>query len=283
MPTNEKIVKKLDSQVNKLKNKIEHRKLYNVRNLAIRTLIRTGFVIDYVAPFVLAGFIGANNPLFKENPPFQIDKFPKKASVQTIDTSSGIHTEKITYDFRFNDEILEHSTGWVINDKGLYERIVTTYKVSEKIDLEDTDSIFKMSKEEIESSISVTNIKKISKSILSDDDYIYNEDAIIVINHKKIDKYTTMKDESTIGNILNTMFYLFYIYGSATIINRLKRIIFKMNVSEKIKSYELTFVKYSKNDLKEMRKILKLREENLTLVATEYEGFQYKLRKDIKG
>ena len=180
MKNNHELVAKLNNDVNKLQNKIEHRNLYNVRNFVVQALLKSGIAIDYALPFILAAIIFANSQTAKGNTPFRINEITEKAGIETMDTSNGIHIEHISYDFNYDDELIEYTTGWIVNDKGLYERTVTSYRLSDEIDLDDTEKILSMSKEELEQLLVITNVKTIKKNTLDAEDSIYNDDAIIV-------------------------------------------------------------------------------------------------------
>ena len=72
MKNNNELVEKLTKDVNTLENKIENRKLYNVRNFAIKALLKSGIALDYALPFILAAIIFANSQASKGNTPFHI-------------------------------------------------------------------------------------------------------------------------------------------------------------------------------------------------------------------
>ena len=205
MMNNESLVNKLKREINQIEKKIEHRKLYNIRNTVIRALIKSGIVIDYALPFIIATIIIAHYQNAKGNPPFKIDEITitQKANIETIDTSSGIHVEHFSYDFSYENNILEYSTGWIVNDRGLYQRTVTSYRLDDSINLEDTDTVLSMSKEEIERALVIINIQTIQKNTLSPEDYIYDEDALIVVNHTDSEKQTITKLETSEENALH--------------------------------------------------------------------------------
>ena len=158
------LVDKLTNDTRQLENKIEHRRLYNIRNAIVRALLKSGISIDYALPFILEAIIIGHSQTAKGNAPFKVDDITEKAGIETIDTSNGTHIEHLSYDFSYDDEILEHSTGWIVNDRGLYQRTVTSYRLNDAIDLSDIETVFSMSKEEIESVLVVTNIKTIQKN-----------------------------------------------------------------------------------------------------------------------
>ena len=73
MKNNHELVAKLNNDVNKLQNKIEHRNLYNVRNFVVQALLKSGIAIDYALPFILAAITFANSQASKGKTPFHIE------------------------------------------------------------------------------------------------------------------------------------------------------------------------------------------------------------------
>lgn len=202
------LVNKLTRDVKALENKIEHRSLYNIRNMVVKALLKSGIAIDYALPFIFSLIVISYSSSAKRNTPFHIDEITEKAGIETIDTSSGIHLEHISYDFSYDEELIEYSTGWVINDKGLYERTVTSYRISDEIDLSETDKILSMSKEEIENILVVTNIKTICKNTLTPEDKIYDSDALIIVNHCESEDKTITRQETSSENVCYSLLFI---------------------------------------------------------------------------
>lgn len=285
MISNHELVEKLTNDVNRLQNKIEHRNLYNVRNFVIKALLKSGIAIDYALPFILAAIIIANSQASKGNAPFHIDEIKEKAGIETIDTSSGIHLEHISYDFSYDDELIEHSTGWIINDKGLYERTVTSYRLNDEINFEDTEKIMSMTKEEVEQALVITNIKIIKKNTLTPEDSIYNSDAIIVINHSESEENTFTRLETTSENVWHSVWYIVLVLCWGNNVRNIEKIFVRTYIRDRLREYEPLFRKINKEELETMRKILKLKQENLTMINNgsknigEKEGYSYRLRR----
>ena len=283
MLNNKKLVNKLTKSVRKLEKNIEHRKLYNIRNFVIRTLLKSGIAIDYAFPFICAAIIGAYYTASDDNTPFYFDEITEKAKIETIDTSSGIHIEHVSYDFDYEDELIEHSTGWHINDKGLYERTITSYRLNDKIDLEETEKIMNMTKEELEQILVITNVRTIKKNILTPEDSIYNEDAIIVINHKESETETITRLEESSRNFLGTILYIIIVLCWGTNFRSMEQIFIKTYLRDRLRKYEPMFRQINKDELETMKKIIELKKENLALIkgktTDETTGHSYSLRR----
>lgn len=266
MKNRDELIKKLTKDVNELKNKIEYRNLYNVRNFVIRQLIKSGIALDYAFPFILTAVIIANIQSAKGNSPFHVDEIIEKASIETIDTSTGIHIENISYDFSYEKELIEYSTGWIINEKGLYERTVTSYRLSNDIDLLNTKKILSMPKEEIDKKLIITNIKNIQKNKLIKEDYIYNQDAIIIINHlDSLDEFK-IRQETKEEITINAIIYIALIVICGNLYKKASKKFKKIYIKDKLNDLIPLYKKINKEDLETLKKILELRQENLAML-----------------
>lgn len=286
MKNRNELVNKLSKDVKKLENKIEHRKIYNIRNFVVKSLLKSGIAIDYALPFILASIVIVHSYSAKGNAPFHIDEITEKVSIETIDTSSGIHLENVSYDFSYDDELIEYSTGWVTNDKGLYERIVTSYRISDEIDLSETDKILSMSKEEIENMLVVTNIQTICKNTLTPEDKIYDAEALIVINHSESEDETITRQETSSENIWNSIWFIIMALCWGNNVRNIEKLFVKTYIRDRLREYEPLFRQINKEELETMKRILEVKKQNLAMIDEtsnnigENEGYTYRLRKD---
>lgn len=281
-----KVTKKMKKEISRIEHIIEHRKLYNVRNLLISILIKGGILVDYLLPYILAGCLVYSFQSSKGNAPFKIDKVEDRVVTTTIHTSNGDKVTTISYDIDYQDEILEHTTGWVLNDDGLYERTVTSYRLNNQIDLDDFDSILSMSKEEIEENLFITNIRLIQKENLDYEDFIYNNEAIVLINnYDSKDEYYT-RDESVKEYRLNCLLFIcltacwgFSLKGILEVGNMFVKIRFN-DILEKC---EEIYCEITDDDILKLERLLELKKENLSLIDDNYEDDgNFKIKKLIK-
>ena len=281
MKNNNYIYKKTKKEIKKIERIIEYRNLSNIKNLIISSVLKTGLVIDYSIPFFLVGIILFNVFSEKGITPFKRDINLQKASVKTIDTSSGYHIEKISYEEKYKDEILEYSTGWRKNEYNKYERIVTTYMLNYKVDINNIEDIFKYTKEELEEMLIVTNLYKVERDFLLEEDKIYNEEAIIVTNHYTSDNEMKLMKEHQNSNIVSTLLYiilLLYLGKKTKII--LKKVI-HINLNDKLKYYINKYKIIKDDDIFNLLKLLKVKKDNLLLMEENDNDNNktYKLRK----
>ena len=261
------LVNMFSRDVKTLENRIKHRKIYNILNFIVKLVLKSGIAIDYMLPFMLASFMVANLHSAKGNAPFRVDEITEKASIETIDTSNGIHLENVSYDFSYDDELIEHSTGWIINDKGLYERTVTSYRISDEIDFSETDKILSMSKEEIENILVITNVQTICKNTLTPEDKIYAEDALIIINHYKSDDETIVRQETLSENLLYSIGFIVMVLLCGNTFRNIEKLFVKTYIRDILKSYEPLFRQINKKELEKMRRILEVKKQNLAMIG----------------
>lgn len=282
MKNRNELVNKLSKDVKKLENEIEHMKIYNIRNFVVKLLLKSGIAIDYALPFILASIVIAHSYSAKGDAPFHIDEVTEKANIETIDTSSGIHLEHVSYDFSYDDELIEYSTGWITNDKGLYERTVTSYRISDEIDPFETDKILSMSKEEIENKLVVTNIQTIRKNTLTSEDKIYDSDALVVVNHSESEDETITRQETSSENVWHSILFIIkaLFWGNNT--RMIEKLLVKTYIRDRLREYEPLFKQINKEET--MKKILEVKKQNLAMInetsnnVEEKEGYPYKLR-----
>lgn len=283
MIDNNELMKKLTKDANRLQKKIEHRKLYNIRNAVVRSLIKSGIAVDYALPFIIVAMIIANAQTSKGNAPFRVDEIVEKAGIETIDTSSGIHLEHLSYDFDYDDELIEYSTGWIVNEQGLYERTVTSYRLNDDIDLENKEKILEMTKDDIDNALVITDIKTVKKNALNPEDQIYNSDAIIVIDHSESEEETITRLETKSENFWHSLWYIVLVLSYGNNVRLLEKIFVKTYMRDKLREYEPSFRKINKEELDTMKKILKMKQENLSMLNNDnnssIDGYSYKLRR----
>lgn len=285
MRNNNELVENFTNDVKRLENRIEHRELYNVRNHVVRMLLKSGIAIDYALPFILAAIVVGYSKSSRGITPFYRDEVIEKAGIETIDTSTGIHLERISYDFYYDNELIEHSTGWIINDKGLYERTVTSYKLNNAIDIEDTEKILAMSKEEIDKILVITDVEVIKKSTLNPEDSIYNSEAIIIINHSESETESITRLETSNENFWLSIFYIISSLLWGVNFRNIEKLFVKTYIRDRLREYEPLFRQINKEELETMKKILKVKQENLSMINSESknigekEEYSYRLRR----
>ena len=260
-----KLVNILTNEINQLENKIEHRKFYSVRNFVVKSLIRSGIAIDYALPYILATILVFQYQVLRGNIPFRYDDIKVRTGIETIDTSTGIHLEHISEDFDYDYVILEHSTGWSINDDGLYERVVTSYRMNFEIDLSNIKNVLFMSKDEIDNIFEVFDVQTINKTNLNYEDSVYNEEAIILISQVYSNDNVITRKESLGENIFNSLAFLLGVFLLGSCFKNIAKCFIKIDIRDRLKVYESLF---NEINLQELEKILEIKKQNLALITS---------------
>lgn len=268
MDSKKKLLKKLRKEVMTLEKHIEKREKYNLKNKIIRKVIDTGIAIEYLFPYILSSLIMFQVNLYDGDNPLKRDIVYDKKQIEITKTSSGVQFDKVfdEYDKSSNDEFLEYSSSWAINEYGLYEREITSYQID---DIELNDEILNMTKQELDDSYQVIDIKEISKNILTDEDKLYNENLVVI---KKISEYIDLESrrEESIFEVIGS----FIIYSGTTflggkVIKLVKKKYIKGNIEEKLELLKQNYPILEEKDIKNIEKIIKLKRNNLLLFDEE--------------
>ena len=217
-------------------------------------------------PFIIIGIFVAYLNSSSGKTPFKFDDSMESVYVETIDTSSGVHLKHFSSDINYDDELIQYSTGSIINDNGLYERTVTSYRVDNEIDLSDVDSILSMTREELENILIITNVKTIRKNVIDPDDEIYMNDAIIVVNHYDYIERNVGIKESEIKNISETILYIIQSLCWGYACKKGCSLIIKTSFSDKLKRYKLKYKIITEDELENLYKILEVKKKNLDMI-----------------
>jgi len=285
MKDKKELMDKLEKDYKDIENKVYHQKLYNIRSFCMRTLIKSGLLFDYFFPFIISSLLIGQHQEYKKNHPFTVDEITakEKYKIETLDTSTGIHKENISKDFDYDKQLFEHSTAWTINKYGLYERVVTSYRLADEIDIDklNVDKIFSMTEEEIKSIFTIIDKKNIQKNNLDSEDSIYEQDVFVIINHSELER-DVIREENGIEYILNSGSYLilllFLRYGLVSI----EKIFFKNYIHNSLKKSLCYYKKIKNEDLQKLVEILKIKQENLLMIEGKDDINEYRLRK-IRG
>lgn len=273
------LIAKLDKDYLKLENKIEQYKFYNIRNKIIRLIIKSGLALNYALPFILASFIVLYcNPIFKISP-YKLDEVKIYASTQTIETSTGLNLEYTSYDVIYTDKYLKYSTGWTINEDNLYEREETIYQINSKIKSMSHEEIFEMTKEELEDIVDILDIKTIYKSNLEPDDYMFSDSAIIISDFGKSKDDYKIHKETELEDLLEVVGHIALCAIIGSILRN--RYIFRI-IKDKLKGYASSYSVIDEKDVRKLKQILEIKEENINLLKDEYDkndNFTYRLRR----
>ena len=266
MITKKTLIKKLKKDIYRLETKIKYINLCNLKNISLYLATKLCILIEDKLPLLLASFIVFNSYTSKNKIPFKRTEITEPNMIEVIDTSTGIHIENKETNYEHAHKVLEHSTAWYVNENGYYERIVTSYQIDWKAFTDNIDNILNMTKEEVDSLLMISNVSRVEKSSLTEEDKIYNEEVLVYINCY-IDKENPIIRKETMGEeILEDISYIITMTCFSEALKGVKNIIIKDYVKNKLNILEAKYRPINKNELERLNKILELRKQNLLLL-----------------
>lgn len=251
---------------NEIKDKIDNYEKYNQINIIRRKIITSSLAIDYAFPFILSFIILFNISKKTNSTPFIYDDIEEKEKIELIDTSNGYHEENKYYEDNINPKI-EYSESWKKNEYGLFERKVTSY-IIHNIDINDKEEILSMSKEDLEKKLIPLSENIYTKECLDEKDKLFLEDAIILTRVEETQN-TKKTKESKEENTIFTLIYLALFILLEKSIKKIDKIIFREKIKNKLKEIEYNYREINKEELKILKEILKIREDNLEMIKRE--------------
>ena len=269
-------IKEMVQNTSKLQNDIKYYKLINIRNKIIRILIKSGLALDTILPFLCSLTICYQDTSTK---PFKLDNIKTYASIQTIDMNK-IHLEKESYKTNYYKNSVEYTTGFIKNND-MYERTVTTYELS-KDDINNIDEFNNMTYEDLNEQLQIKEVKIIRKKELSQNDYLYLVDTVIVTKSGIDESKYKITKQNIVDESMDIILYLFF-SGSLTFgLYTAKEILFSEKLKKKLKQKEKQYQNLSKKELEEMKQILLLNKNNLQLFEQTQNQEKFQLRKKNK-
>lgn len=274
MLNKEKLLKNLEKDINNLENRINHRILYNFRNAIITFFIKSGIIIDKVLPFILSSIILFYGNKTKGKTPFICDKIKENATLITTVTSNNDDIKpKIEYTSYPYNKSIEYSTKWELNDNGFYERTITQYELNSFVNTLTIDEILEMTKDEIEKMFYILDIKTIQKKQLDKEDQIYKENLVIVNVYDTDTNHYRYRNETFKENAISTLMYLILSLLLGFSLKKVDKIIFKDYFIDRFNLLLINYKNIEKTEIDELRKIIKLKKENLLLLKEDNNDF----------
>lgn len=273
MKTKKALLKQLRHDLQKLEIKVKNQKRYNIYAHSMQALIKSEMVLEQSLPYIIATIITYNIGQYLNTTPFTIDQIKTNKIIETTNTSTGIYHKRASWNENYeNIPSFIHTTGWIKNNQGLYERTITTYETNQ-ITEENIETILELSKEEVENNFKVLNIKTIQKNILEPEDELYTEEMLAIthttqdITNKKITK------ESKERNMLHTGAMISCVLGQAFCLKKLTKNI-SIKIKDKLEEKGSEFKPISKEEIETLNQIMNLQKENLELIEENHKTYQ---------
>jgi len=257
------ILASIENSASSMKKMYDNYQKHSLKYGIVSALIRCGIGLDYCIPF-LASTIVAFSVYAKFNRiPFVKTDIKEYASTYSMETSNEYSKQVTSYDYKYFNNSIEYSSGWILNDNNLYERDVIVYRYNDSdINL---DKVLNMSNEEISKLYTICNYKKIQKEKLDEEDYIYNED-VVILNRVYNDKSYRVRKESSIENLLDTLTFILFVFIGSSFLASARNLIIRETISERLKKLQKNYKPLSKKEWSCAKKILEIRKENVDLI-----------------
>jgi hypothetical protein len=268
--TKEDIFEKIEKEVKDLDEKVNNFKMYNAKAFLRRSGLRTCLVIRKTLPFFVASFIAINLPFFKSNMPFIRETRTKGANIAIMDSSNGFHEEYTSFSNDYDYKEIHYSSAWNLDEYGLYTRTVQVFKFDDSfINEYSQEELFNMPVEEISKLLILDTTKKVTKTKLTNEDFIYKEPAIVIFNNTVSSTLTVEEKESVLEDIFNTLFYFILGAVGGLGLDFTANIIFKRKLQNKLKDLIVQNRSITPQELDSLRQKLQLHQENLELLQEE--------------
>lgn len=189
-----------------------HPKLYNFRNRAVSLSLE--FALEYGWMYLLPIWSSFFITKAFTDIDFTSRDIVEVASCRTIDTSNGDYLEYVSFDGVDGEVSFCYTTGWKMNEEGVYERILTPYQIDstivdclslsdKKIAKDTMEQLFSYSKEEADQLFEKKPSEVITKDELSYEDLLYQEDAFVLYNYKMSKDDVRVRERTVYENILS--------------------------------------------------------------------------------
>ena len=204
----------------------------------------------------------------------QNESDPENATLITTVTSTSNNLDsKIEYKSYPYNKSIEYSTKWKINDDGFYERTITQYELNSFVNTLTIDEILGMTKDEIEKMFYILDIKTIQKKQLDKEDQIYKENLVIVNVYDTDTNHYRYRNETFEENAISTLMYLILSLLLGFSLKKVDKIIFKDYFIDRFNLSLINYKNIEKTEIDELRKIIKLKKENLLLLKEDNNDF----------
>lgn len=254
----EDVLKQMQDSTKKIEKKVAACDYYKKHKAVLENVKKLTYCGELILPYILSFFLGEMSLEKIGHSVFSLDKVKYYENVQETICSNGEENIKSSTEETF-DESFYTSTAWIQDEFGNYTREEVYYNL-EVLKEYDLNELLAMSNDELKSLFPIINRKMYIKNSLSEDDLKYDDNMIIISKcyreyNESLDTTQTVSD-----NIFDIFicFVVTLIWGLG-----ISKIVVRHNVSSKIGA----FIEEIKTiNLDEYRKLLRIRQDNLSLL-----------------
>ena len=264
--TSDELLKYLKQDLEDTKDYLKSKEEKTLRHFLAHLLVKSTIALKYALPFLVASALSIYlNSKFLNNT-FYIDKIKDIGYNQEIITSTGINIDKTSYDINYDDNSIRYTTGWNIDNNGLYYREETIYDLSNEEKYMDSDVIENITKEELDNILEVEDIKVIRKNQLNQEDYFYNEDMIIFTYSSYDDSNIRYRNETSKENRER---YINIILLSVLFDGLIRLLLIKTidsKINQKLEDLKIKYCFLSSDEYSELLDRIELKKKNIKIL-----------------
>ena len=268
--TSEQLKNKLETEIAQSEYKIKNFKAYNIKAFCKRTLLKGGIAARKVAPFMLASYLVLVSPIFHDHLPFTKEVTYKGINAITMQTSNGYYEKFTSFDFEYKMDEIHYSTAFVQDEDGLYSRTETVFKMPEDFRIKYSNpEIFQISEEDMKQILTTSTTKKITKTKLEPEDFVYEKPVIIVFDSFESKEQQIAVEESLLSSIARVILYFALTAVGGLAIDAGTNLIFKHRLEKKLKKQIQDNKSLTIEEIELIKEKLVLKKENLALLAED--------------
>lgn len=252
----------INSNINKCNYIIKFRHLYNIKSFIVFLLIKSGIMLDYAYPFILATLITLNLKMYKQNIPFVKDTVLEKTSLERL-YQTNINEVSVSYGDKnkYNYTSVVYNSAWYENADGTFSRkevlfscnnnMINNLNISDIIysDYESLCNLFMVEEEKI--------ITKKVKDNKHDNDYIevaIHEMALVT------------REETFEENNYYSLLFVILVLLEGLGIKKLDSVFIKRHIRNKLEEVDLEPILYTKDDIERLKIIIETQKLNLEFI-----------------
>ena len=269
MMTKDKLLELLKSDIVRTEKKIKENEHPKLKNVVLSAMIKCGIAIKYCVPFIVSSIMVFYFMRGLTDKTIFIDKVKDKAYMEYMITSTGIEKEKISYDMSYSDSdnySVSYNIGWYLNDNNEYERKEIIYDYYLDDTMFDINKISQLSKEFLDETLSIRDVKTYTAPSITLNDEIYSDDMVIFKKYGINEDVIRVRNETIPENLSDIVFALIAIY----FVGKLVEITFTYcnaeYIDRKLNELDVKYRILTKEELIELKKILVLKKKNLDLL-----------------
>ena len=237
-------------------NIINNPKIYSVKSIIIKLLIKSGIILDYAYPYILSALILLNSSYFKSS---NLNKFESKTKTRVEEIYDNHNNYVINTnidEFLSNKDLIIYTTPWeLIDNRYVGTKIILTININ-YLNEKNIPKILQMNYDQL-----LLHFNVYSKETIYKDNSNEEENTITIIYHSTIDN-----KKDIIKNKLNILLYLTLNILGGLGLSKVNKIIIKSKTKDKLNELDNEPVIYGKDEINRLNDIIQNEKDNLEFI-----------------